>query len=358
MESSYKLFSADTALFGSNGDFIEDMYEKYLNDPSSVDLRWSNYFSGFKQIADTVQDIPHSPIRELFRDMGRSSSCSQHIQTCFNSADKQGAVLRYINAHRVRGHQYADLDPLNLREKAVIPDLDPAFHGLTAADFKRTFHTGSLVTEDELTLQEIHEFIRKVYMGTIGSEYMYLTSTEQKRWIQARLEGRQARLQTNAEEQRWILRMLTAAEGIEQYLHRKYVGQKRFSLEGGEGLIPLLDDLIQQSGARGVKEIVIGMAHRGRLNVLVNILGKRPSKLFEEFEGKHVDERTGSGDVKYHQGFSSDVETPGGVVHLTLGFNPSHLEIINPVVVGSVRARQGRREDHEGKEVLPVLIHG
>ena len=360
MSSTFKRFSGNTPLFGVNGDYVEGIYEDYLLDPQSVEPIWRSYFDDLVNAHDQT-DIAHTPIRDSFKGYVSTAKCEsnwQELNYCSDQAEKQSAVLRYLNAHRVRGHQHADLDPLHLRENGRVPDLDPAFHGLTSEDFSKTFNTGSLVTRKELTLGEINRIVRQVYIGTIGSEYMYITSTTQKRWIQERLEGPLATLDTHPDEQRWLLRMLTAAEGIEQYLHRRYVGQKRFSLEGGEGLIPLLDDLIQRSGERGVKELVIGMAHRGRLNVLVNILGKEPCKLFAEFEGKHVDERTGSGDVKYHQGFSSDVDTPGGPVHLTLGFNPSHLEIVNPVIEGSVRARQGRRGDHEGQQVLPVVIHG
>lgn len=344
-------------LFGVNGDYVEALYEDYLSNPSAVEGTWQEYFTGLPK--PNGVETPHSAIKERFRGLTPASAQDGSVRGGLSvEAEKQASVLRYINAYRVLGHRHACLDPLALRECAQVADLDPAFQGLVADDFVRVFNTGSLVSRKEMTLGEIDALVRKIYTDTIGSEYMYITDTPQKRWIQARLEGPCATLDTNPDEQRWLLRMLVAAEGIEQYLHRRYVGQKRFSLEGGEGLIPLLDDLIQRSGEQGVKELVIGMAHRGRLNVLVNILGKTPARLFSEFEGKHVDGRNGSGDVKYHQGFSSDVETPGGAVHLTLGFNPSHLEIVNPVIEGSVRARQDRRQDADGKEVLPVLIHG
>ena len=355
--SHYKQFSSNTPLYGANGEYIEALYEDYLRNPDSVPDIWHEYFSGLPRNHDA--EVPHSPIRENFRglsSMVRPRGLADSY--CSFQAEKQASVLRYINAHRVRGHQHANIDPLRLRDREDVPDLDPAFHGLTPADYSQKFNTGSLVAPSELTLNEIHSIVRKAYTDTIGSEYMHITSTNEKRWIQQRLEGRMATLDASNEDKYWLLRMLTAAEGIEQYLHRKYVGQKRFSLEGGEGLIPLLDDLIQKSGEYGVKEVVIGMAHRGRLNVLINILGKNPGRLFSEFEGKHVNQRTGSGDVKYHQGFSSDIDTPGGALHLSLGFNPSHLEIVNPVIEGSVRARQVRRHDTEGNQVLPVLIHG
>lgn len=199
--------------------------------------------------------------------------------------------------------------------------------------------------------------MNRTYCETVGAEYMHITQTDEKRWIQQRLESVQSHPNLSYEERHWLLQRLTAAEGIERYLHSRYVGQKRFSLEGGESLIPLMGELISSAGTRGVKEIVIGMSHRGRLNVLVNILGKLPSELFSEFEDVH-DRIHASGDVKYHQGFSSNIRTPGGLVHLALAFNPSHLEIVSPVVHGSVRARQQRYRDHPGSQVIPVVIHG
>ena len=360
MSSTFNKFSGDTPLFGVNGDYVEALYEDYLLDSHSVEPSWREYFASMSD-ERALTDVAHSQVRASFKGYTPQASQQRHAaDSSYSSsqAAKQSAVLRYINVYRVRGHQHANLDPLKLCENGRVPDLDLSFHDLTTEDLGQVFNTGSLVAKKELNLSEINRIVRQVYTGSIGSEYMHITSTREKRWIQARLEGAMATLQPNQDEQRWLLRILTAAEGIEQYLHRKYVGQKRFSLEGGEGLIPLLDDLIQRSGEQGIKELMIGMAHRGRLNVLVNIFGKNPARLFSEFEGKHVDERTGSGDVKYHQGFSSDVDTPGGPVHLTLGFNPSHLEIVNPVIEGSVRARQGRRGDTQGQQVLPVLIHG
>jgi 2-oxoglutarate dehydrogenase E1 component len=242
-----------------------------------------------------------------------------------------------------------------------VSELDPGYHGLSEADMNSSFNTGSLVAPSQWPLRDILSLIREVYVGTIGSEYMHINETVEKRWIQKRLEGQRARLELSAAQRKELLHWLVAAEGLERYLHTRYVGQKRFSLEGGESLIPMMDELVQQAGTQGVQEIIIGMAHRGRLNVLVNIIGKSPSELFEEFEGKR---RVGNaGDVKYHMGFSSDVATPGGPLHLTLAFNPSHLEIVNPVVEGSVRARMERRrqpgaETPPFNTVIPVLIHG
>jgi 2-oxoglutarate dehydrogenase E1 component len=349
-------------LSGGNAAFIEDLYEQYLRDPASVGTEWRYYFQGL-EAGDSrrPKDIPHGPVREEFARRARASTRRLAVVDSGLSpeaAEKQAAVLRLINAYRVRGHQRADTDPLHLREPSEIPDLDPAFHNLTDSDMDRVFNTGSLFVSEQMTLREIIEVVRDVYSGTVGSEYMHITDTVEKRWIQERLERNRARPSLNAEQKLKILERLTAGEGIEKYLHSKYVGQKRFSLEGGESLIPMLDHLIQHSGANGVREMVLGMAHRGRLNVLINILGKSPRDLFQEFEGNYNILKAGSGDVKYHLGYSSDIQTAGGPVHLALAFNPSHLEIVDPVVVGSARARMHRRRDFKGEQVLPVLIHG
>src|SRR6185312_15859296 len=249
--------------------------------------------------------------------------------------------------------------------RTPVPELELSFYGLGDADMEREFSPGSwqgptAVAAGQaarMKLADIVAAVKKTYCGTIGLGYMYISSTEQKRWIQQRFEGTLSTPRFSADEKRWILERITASETLERYLHTRYVGQKRFSGEGGESMIPMLDTIIENAGAGGAKEVVIGMAHRGRLNVLVNNLGKIPADLFSEFEGKHAHELA-SGDVKYHQGFSSDIKTAGGTVHLTLAFNPSHLEIVNPVVEGSVRARQHRRGDHTGDQVLPLLIHG
>ncbi len=350
----------ESPFFGGNAEFIEPLYEAYLADPNSVDAWWQDYFRGFVDGAGTI-DRPHGPIREEM--LARAAQPRRAPATAGmapQAAEKQAAVLRLINFYRVRGHQLAELDPLGLSERPTIPDLEPATHGLTDADLDTEFNTGSLVGPDRAPLRTILERLRKIYCGPIGCEYMYITETEEKRWIQARIEDPATTYRLEPDDRRTLLRQLTAAEGIEKYLHSRYVGQKRFSLEGGESLIPMLEELVQRLGDAGAQEMVIGMAHRGRLNVLVNVLGKSPKELFDEFEGIY-DPRLneGSGDVKYHLGFSSNYETQGGnSVHLVLAFNPSHLEIVNPVVEGSVRARQHRRRDTVGDSVVPILIHG
>ena len=271
---------------------------------------------------------------------------------------KQVLVLRLISKFRTLGVFIANLDPLQRQEPPYIPDLDLRTYGFTEGDLETEFDVGSLKTGPaRMRLKDIITALRETYVGTFGVEYMYISDTPTKRFVQQRLEPIRSRLNFSAEQRRHILERLTAAETLERYLHTRYVGQKRFSGEGGDSLIPMLDLLVQKAGAQGVGEIVMGMAHRGRLNVLVNTLGKMPADLFSEFEGK-ARRTCPPATSKYHQGFSSDVSTPGGPVHLTLAFNPSHLEIVNPVVEGSVRARQHRRKDTEGDQVLPVLIHG
>ncbi|MEO8628613.1 MAG: 2-oxoglutarate dehydrogenase E1 component, partial [Betaproteobacteria bacterium] len=270
---------------------------------------------------------------------------------------KQVSVLQLINAHRFLGLRYADLDPLKRFPRPEVPELEPGFYGFTDSEMDSVFNTGSLVGPEQLPLREILRAVRETYCGSIGVEYMYISDVAQKRWIQSRFESVRSTPSFSPDQKRHILERLSAAETLEKYLHTRYVGQKRFSLEGGDSLIPLLDCLLQRAGEQGIQETVIGMAHRGRLNVLVNTMGKMPKDLFSEFEGKHS-ENLLAGDVKYHMGFSSDIATPGGAMHLTLAFNPSHLEIVNPVVEGSVRARQHRRRDRDGQQVLPLVIHG
>ena len=346
---------ATSYLFGSNAPFIEEQYDLYLQDPAAVPPDWRAYFDALQKTAGAVaRDVAHTPIIEAFAAMAHQP---RPMAVAAAEHTHQVGVLQLINAHRFLGNRNARLDPLERHPLPVVPELDPAHYGLNEADMDAVFDTGSLVGPAKATLREILDAVRTTYCGHVGVEYMYLTSTDQKRWIQKRFEGARSHIELGKEDKIRLLQHVTAAETLERYLHTRYVGQKRFSLEGGECLIPIVNESIQRAGAAGAKEIVIGLAHRGRLNVLVNCLGKMPKDLFSEFEGKHPDDLS-SGDVKYHQGFSSDIRTTGGPVHLTLAFNPSHLEIVNPVVEGSVRARQDRRNDQEGKEVLPILIHG
>lgn len=346
-------------LFGANSPYIEALYEQYLVNPDAVDPAWRDYFDKLSHLpgpgAYQGRDVPHGPVIASFAE--RAKEGSFHVVRA-SDGEKQTKVLQLINAYRFLGNRWAQLDPLRRHPRPEVPELEPSYYGFTEADLSLTFRTGSFdMGKEEASLREILEALRSRYCGHIGAEYMYLSEVQQKRWIQARFEPPRATPRYSPEEKKRLLYDLTAAETLERYLHTRFVGQKRFSLEGGESLIVAMDRLIQRAGRLGVKEIVIGMAHRGRLNVLVNTLGKQPKMLFEEFEGKKKSE-TLAGDVKYHMGYSSDVATPGGPVHLTLAFNPSHLEIVNPVVEGSVYARQIRRGENGKKEVLPVLIHG
>jgi len=343
-------------LFGSNVPYVEEQYEAYLANPASVSDAWRDYFDSLQNLPGAAgPDVAHAPIIASFAEMAKRSA----VKAVKAGTDRrQISVLQLINASRFLGTRWAQLDPLKRTERPAIPELEPSFYGFTEADLSDTFQTGSFQFPGEQgTLREILEALRQTYCGAIGVEYMYIADIQQKRWLQGKLEAIRSRPDYAADKRKYLLGRLTAAETLEKYLHTRYVGQKRFSLEGGESGIVAMDELINVAGALGVQEMVIGMAHRGRLNVLVNILGKAPKMLFSEFEGQHAEELT-SGDVKYHNGFSSDVNTAGGPVHLTLAFNPSHLEIVNPVVEGSVFARQVRRGDAEKSQVLPVLIHG
>jgi 2-oxoglutarate dehydrogenase E1 component len=359
VNSLIKQFLQSSHISGGNAAFVELLYERYLVDPTSVDGAWKAYFD---QLGGREHgDVPHGPIVEQVARAARQRRAAIVVQGTDNdAARKQGAVLKLVTAFRSRGHLQANIDPLGMAGKADAPDLGLAFHGLSEADLDTEFSTGTFGGPERLRLRDLLGHLKATYCGPIGAEFMHISVAEERRWVYERLEraGGSYRLDLGARKR--VLEKLTAAEGLERYLHTRYVGQKRFSLEGGESLIPLMDELVRRAGSNGVREVVIGMAHRGRINVLINTLGKPAQLLFDEFEGKHEgpEDPAHSGDVKYHMGFSSDVQTPGGPVHLALGFNPSHLEIVDPVIAGSVRARQTRRIDAERKLVIPVLIHG
>lgn len=345
-----------TFLAGENQSYIEDIYEDYLTDPNSVDESWREIFQQLPASQGIEQS--HSQTRDYFRRLAKEST-RYHTSVSDPATDsKQVKVLQLINAFRFRGHQNANLDPLGLWKQEPVPDLDPAFHNLTKEDFEETFNVGSFaIGKETMKLSDLYEALKRIYCGSIGAEYMHITNTEEKRWIQQRLESVNVADQFTKEEKLRFLTELTAAEGLERYLGAKFPGAKRFSLEGGDALVPMLKDLIRHAGKQDTREVVLGMAHRGRLNVLVNILGKKPADLFDEFAGIHK-EHLGTGDVKYHQGFSSDFATEGAQVHLALAFNPSHLEIVSPVVIGSVRARRDRLDEARSNMVLPITIHG
>ncbi|MCU0927652.1 MAG: 2-oxoglutarate dehydrogenase E1 component [Burkholderiaceae bacterium] len=355
---------SNSYLFGGNAPYVEELYEAYLDNPGSVPDNWRAYFDNLQHVpavdGSEARDVAHAPVVESFAQRAKANAFALKTSSAdLAIARKQVHVQSLIAAYRFLGSRWADLDPLKRAERPKIPELEPAFYDLTESDMDLTFSaTNTYFTKaEDMTLREIVQALRETYCGTVGAEFMHITDPAEKRWWQERLESIRSKPTFTAEQKKHILERLTAAEGLERYLHTKYVGQKRFSLEGGESFIASMDELVQRGGERGVQEIVIGMAHRGRLNVLVNTLGKMPKDLFAEFDHT-APEHLPAGDVKYHQGFSSDVTTPGGPVHLSLAFNPSHLEIVNPVVEGSVKARLDRRGDKTGAQVLPVIVHG
>ncbi|MDO5651883.1 MAG: 2-oxoglutarate dehydrogenase E1 component [Moraxella sp.] len=350
-----------TELAADSAAYIEALYEQYLADKDSVDTDWQAYFADYEQ----ATDAPHGAIKEQYLLLARNQT--KGIKPQASCADgecdpKQVAVGQLILNYRRLGHRRAKLDPLKLAKRPVIDELSLEFHGLSEADMDKTYPVGDLVIgKNQATLREIMDMLKRVYSGSLGVEFTHVSTSEERRWFKDYLEKNQGFLNFDNDKKLEILDRLTAAEGLEKYLARKYTGVKRFGLEGGESFIPAVHEMIQRAGEYGTKEVLVGMAHRGRLNLLVNILGKNPSALFDEFDGK-VQPTKGSGDVKYHNGFSSNVMTDGGEVHLSLAYNPSHLEIVSPVLIGSTRARQARRtknySDFSTKTVLPIVVHG
>lgn len=347
---------------GGNASYVEDLYEQYLADPASVPDQWRSYFQTLPRVEGTVaSDLSHSTIRDHFLLLSKNQSRVTPVPARSVHSDferKQFAVGELISGYRRRGHLKANLDPLGLEEKQPVPVLDLEYHGLSEADLDTQFQTGSLFFGNkEAKLRDIIDALEQTYCDSVGAEYVHITDEAEQLWVQQRMESARSNPSYSNGVKRRVLDRLIAAEGLEKYLGKKYPGTKRFGLEGGESFIPCLAELIHRSGSAGVRETVIGMAHRGRINVLVNLLGKNPAELFDEFEGRYTP-GFGSGDVKYHQGFSSNLMTPGGEMHLALGFNPSHLEIAAPVIEGSVRARQDRRKDAPGDKVLAINVHG
>jgi 2-oxoglutarate dehydrogenase E1 component len=365
-ESFMERMRRTSHLGGNNLAYVEALYDTFLSDPNAVPPEWRDYFDKLPRVEGAIKgDVPHASVVQYFERLGRNrlkakpARESTRVETAHEH--KQMRVQDLIAAYRHRGHKRAHIDPLGMMERPAMPILDLAYHDLSPADLEESFHLGSFhYGEGTAKLREIVAALERTYCGTIGSEYMHAIDPGEQLWFQQRLESVRARPRYQPDQQRTILERLTAAEGLEKYLHGRYPGTKRFGLEGAESLIPMLHEAVQRLGSHGVLETVVGMAHRGRLNVLVNILGKDPQRLFDEFDGKMPAEGTdeGSGDVKYHQGFSTNVMTPGGEMHLALAFNPSHLEIVGPVVEGSVRARQDRRNDPRGEKVVPILLHG
>ncbi|MFN2548574.1 MAG: thiamine pyrophosphate-dependent enzyme, partial [Myxococcales bacterium] len=361
--------------FGVNQVFVDDQYERWRQNPAAVDEEWQKYFARLHGLPfpsapafqSSAWSQPAAPVTTLPTD-GNGHFAGALLDFAgpelerLKAEELQEHVAELINAYRIRGHLFANLDPLGLLQPPP-PELEPEHFGLSEADLDKTFVAGDFAHGGEMSLREIIARLRHTYCRTIGVEYMHGEDPAIKKWLQERMESTGNEPNLTREQKLRILARLTDAETLETFLHRKYIGKKRFSLEGGESLIPLMDWLLDEFEKLAGEEVVIGMAHRGRLNVLVNVLGKGLNELFAEFEDQEVETMLGRGDVKYHMGYSSD----RGKLHLSLAFNPSHLEIVDPVVEGRVRAKQDRNlnwagapavRDPERKKVLPVLIHG
>ncbi|MFC4339958.1 2-oxoglutarate dehydrogenase E1 component [Cupriavidus numazuensis] len=349
-------------LFGGNAPYVEDQYEAYLKDRASVSDEWRGYFDALQQMpavdGSNAGDVAHGPIVSRFAELAKSPQAVGHLADAGHaSVRKHLAVQALIAAYRMVGSRNAHLDPLRWTVRAPLPELSPGYYGLSRSDLDARFLLSDANFADEdMTLRHLVQALEETYSGTLGAEFMHLADPKQRSWWQMRLESTRARTNLDDGNKRHILERLTAAEGLEKYLHARYVGQKRFSLEGGESLIVLLDELVAYGATQGIRSAILGMAHRGRINVLVNVVGKPPAALFDEFEGKTAD-RLPAGDVKYHKGFTGTLQTASGPAEVTLAFNPSHLEIVNPVVQGIARARAEVLGLGMGA-VLPVEIHG
>ncbi len=355
MSSNLQKEWSNSYLSGGSMEYVDGLYEDYLRDPNSVPEDWRAAFSQLPKVNGGHADVSHREIRDYFLEHADKRVAAV---TTGNGDIKQAQVAHLINAYRTNGHQAANLDPLEMLARQLPPSLELSYHNLSQSDLSHNFFAGKTFIKEKMPLADIYKVLRDTYCGSIGIEYMHIADTRETEWLQQQIESVQGKPQLKVEQKRELLNELIAADGLERYLGTRYVGQKRFSLEGGDSLVPIMKEIIRRGGAHEVKEIVIGMAHRGRLNVLVNVLGKEPDQLFQEFEGKVKFDRTG--DVKYHLGFSSNLKTDSGnIVHVALAFNPSHLEIIGPVVQGSARSRLRRRKDLESKNtVVPVVIHG
>ena len=346
----------DSHTSAGHSSYLEGLYESYLENPASVSLEWKDFFDQLPDNNGSNKDISHKNIINAYKNHRRvlSNSSSEN-----ETNEKQVRVVQLIQAYRNRGHQAAKLDPLGMMERELVPDLTLEYHGLSKDDLKIIFKTDTLeIGKDKASLQEIIDALQSIYCGELGIEYNYIVNTEERKWFQGILEPNLGQCEFEDNEKKHIFNRLNSAEGLAKFLAAKYPGMKRFGIDGCESLIPLVDALIQNCGMLGAKQICFGMAHRGRLNLLVNVLGKTPAELFSAFEEDLELTGANTGDVKYHLGFSSNLLTPNGEVHVSLFNNPSHLEIVDPVVLGSVRARQDRLYDENREQVIPILIHG
>ncbi len=355
---NFQSWLASSAFSGTSQSYIEDIYEQYLQDPQSIEKSWQDLFDQFPKQQDFVEQ-PHSNIRKHFRHLAKTSHLHNISSVDLNSSARLVKILQFINAHRWRGYLEAKLDPLNYYrwKTSSVPELDYNYHGFTESDLDESFTINRYVyNQENITLRELDQKLKETYCGSIGLEFMHVQDPAQKSWLQAKMESVLNKPLFTPQEKTKFLEELTAADGLERYLGAKFPGAKRFSLEGSDAFIVMMKEIIRHAGRQGMSDVTMGMAHRGRLNMLVNVLGKKPAALFDEFSGKHSGDRTG--DVKYHQGFSSYFDVDNKLMHLVLAFNPSHLEIVNPVVMGSTRARQARKKDTEHNKVLAVTVHG
>jgi 2-oxoglutarate dehydrogenase E1 component len=367
------IFKKTSFLAGNNSVFIEEFYSEYLKDPSKLPEGWKEFFDGLNEnkeiISKTLKGPSWAPkkkikkdnlnLTELLEEKTLEDEKTPDLALTKESAKNSIRAIMLVRAYRIRGHLVANLDPLGLMTKEEHPELKPETYGFTKSDLDKKIFLDGVLGLQEAKLSEIIRILKKTYSGNIGYEFMHMGDPDEKNWIRDRIEGPEKEVTFTENGKKAILNKIIEAEGFEKYLHVKFVGTKRFGIDGGESLIPALEQIIKRGGNLGVKEIKIGMSHRGRLNVLSNVMGKPFKAIFNEFFGSAVEaKRDFEGDVKYHLGASSNREFDGNVVHISLTDNPSHLEAVNPVVLGQVRAKQFFHKDPERKKVIPVLIHG
>ncbi|AFO86337.1 2-oxoglutarate dehydrogenase E1 component [Phaeobacter inhibens] len=390
-QSPNELFHASSFMQGHNAEYLEQLYAQYANDPNAVDAAWAEFF---RQMGDAELDVkaeaagpswaradwPPAPNDDLTGALTGEWPAPAEAKGAGKKIKEQAAAkgvevtddqvqravldsiraLMLIRAYRIRGHLAANLDPLGMREEAQHPELDPRTYGFTEADMDRPIFIDNVLGLQVASMRQIVSIVKRTYCGTFALQYMHISDPEQASWLKERIEGYDKEITFTREGRKAILNKMVEAEGFEKFLHVKYMGTKRFGLDGGESLIPAMEQIIKRGGALGIRDIVIGMPHRGRLSVLANVMQKPYKAIFNEFQGGSFkpEDVDGSGDVKYHLGASSDREFDGNSVHLSLTANPSHLEAVNPVVLGKVRAKQDQLKDSERTKVLPILLHG
>ncbi|MEM8789701.1 MAG: 2-oxoglutarate dehydrogenase E1 component [Pseudomonadota bacterium] len=383
-------FHASSFLQGANAVYVDQLYARFAQDPAAVDESWRRFFEGLEDDASDVRreaagpswaraDWPPQPNDELTAALDGQwgpDPAANAAEKITKKADDKGVALTagqiqravtdslralmIIRAYRIRGHLAADLDPLGLRDEPEHPELDPKTYGFEDGDMDRPIFIDMVLGLETASMREILAILKRTYCGTFALQYMHISNPSEAAWLKERIEGFGKEIAFTREGRKAILNKLVEAEGFEKFLHVKYTGTKRFGLDGGEALIPAMEQIIKRGGSLGVEDIVVGMPHRGRLSVLANVMGKPYRAIFNEFQGGSFkpDEVEGSGDVKYHLGASSDREFDGNTVHLSLTANPSHLEAVNPVVIGKARAKQAQLNDTERTRVLPILLHG